>query len=269
MSAIGLTLRQVRFTNKAFWRNPASAFFTFAFPLMFLVIFTALLGGGEILIRGTDLKQDTYYVVAMATFGAISACYTNIAISVTFNRDGGILKRTRGTPLPSGSYLGARVLHATLVGALLVVITAAFGKLFYQAAVPTGIPLAEFVVVLLVGSLSFAALALALTAVIPNADASPPIVNATMLPLLFLSGIFIPLGDEAPGWIKLVGTIFPVKHFADAMRDSYLANTVGHKLDGTIFHPFALNWTDVLVIAAWGVAGLVLAARFFSWEPRK
>ena len=105
MSAGGLTLRQVRFTNKSFWRNPASAFFTFAFPLMFLVIFTALLGGGEIRIKGTDLKQTTYYVVAMATFGVISACFTNIAISVCFNRDAGILKRTRGTPLPGWSYL--------------------------------------------------------------------------------------------------------------------------------------------------------------------
>jgi ABC-2 type transport system permease protein len=269
MSTAGLTLRQVRFTNTSFWRNPASAFFTFAFPLMFLVIFTALLGGGEILIRGTDLKQDTYYVIAMAAFGVISACYTNIAISVSFNRDQGILKRTRGTPLPSGAYLGARVLHATLVGVLLVIITAVFGKVFYDAAVPTGTPLLEFVVVLLVGSLSLAALALALTAVIPNADASPAIVNATILPLLFISGVFIPLGDEAPGWIKVIGDIFPVKHFFDAMTDSYLGNTVGHRLDGSTFYPFTLNWTDVLVVAAWGVAGLVLAARFFSWEPRK
>jgi ABC-2 type transport system permease protein len=269
VSAIGLTLRQTRFTNKSFWRNPASAFFTFAFPLMFLVIFTALLGGGELLIKGTDLKQDTYYVIAMATFGVISACYTNIAISVSFNRDQGILKRTRGTPLPAGSYLGARVLHATLVGVLLVIITAVFGKLFYQAALPTGVPLVEFVVVLIVGSLSFAALALALTAVIPNADASPPIVNATMLPLLFLSGIFIPLDDTSPEWIKVVGAIFPVKHFFEAMRDTYLGNAVALDKDGVLVHPFILRWTDVLIIAAWGVAGLVLASRFFSWEPRK
>ena len=269
MSAIGLTIRQARYTNKSFWRNPASAFFTFAFPLMFLVIFTALLGDGKLRIKGTNMRQDTYYVIAMATFGVISACYTNIAISASFNRDQGILKRTRGTPLPAGSYLSARVLHATLVGVLLVIITALFGKVFYDAAIPTGVPLAEFLVVLIVGSLSFAALALALTSVIPNADASPPIVNATMLPLLFLSGIFIPLDDTSPEWIKLVGTIFPVKHFFEAMRDSYLGNTVGRVVNGTVFHPFTLNWTDVVVIAIWGVAGLLLAARFFSWEPRK
>ncbi len=268
MSASSLTLRQVRFTNKAFWRNPASAFFTFAFPLMFLVIFTALLGGGEILIEGTDLQQSTYYVVAMATFGVISACYTNVAISVCFNRDAGILKRIRGTPLPGRAYLSARVIHSMIVGALLVVITLAFGWVFYDGTWPTGMALVQFVVTFLVGSLSFAALALALTAAIPNADAAPPVVNASILPLLFLSGIFIPIGDEAPAWIRFVGDIFPVKHFADAMRAAYLSDITIATPGGPV-HPFVFHWSDVAVIAAWGIAGLLLAARYFSWEPRR
>ena len=268
MSATGLTLRQVRFTNKAFWRNPASAFFTFAFPLMFLVIFTALLGGGTIPIQGMELKQSTYYVVAMATFGVVSACYTNIAISVCFNRDSGILKRTRGTPLPGWSYLGGRVIHATIVGAILVVITLLFGQAFYDGTFPTGSALLEFAATFLVGALSFSALAFALTAVIPNADAAPPMVNASILPLLFLSGIFIPLGDDAPAWIRFIGTVFPLRHFADAMRSAYLSKVVMTTPAG-IVHPFVFHWSDLLVIAAWGVAGLVLAVRFFSWEPRK
>lgn len=270
MRDASLVLRQVRFTNKAFWRNPASAFFTFAFPLMFLVIFTSLLGRGNVKLGGTDLSVRTYYVVAMATFGVITACFTNVAISVSFNRDTGILKRTRGTPLPAGAYLTARVIHATLVGLLLVVITAAFGATFYGAGVPTGLPLLEFVVTLLVGSLAFAALALALTAVIPNADASPAIVNAAIFPLLFLSGIFIPLGSDAPAWIRTIGTIFPVKHFADAMRYSFLGNGAARTPAGVV-HPFRtlFSWTDVLIVAAWGLAGLILATRFFSWEPRK
>ncbi len=268
MSALGLTLRQVRFTNRAFWRNPASAFFTFAFPLMFLVIFTALLGGGNVRIKGTDLKQTTYYVVAMASFGVISACYTNIAISVCFNRDGGILKRTRGTPLPGWSYLAARVIHAMIVAAILVAITLLFGKAFYDGTFPTGIALMEFVVTFAIGALSFAALALALTSVIPNADASPPIVNASILPLLFLSGIFFALDDASPAWIKFVGSIFPVKHFADAMRSAYLSKVLVSTPVG-LQHAFVFDWSDLLVIALWGVAGLVLAARFFSWEPRK
>src|SRR5262249_7189021 len=112
MTGLALTLSQVRYVNKAFWRNPASAFFTFAFPLMFLVIFTSLLGHGTVAIGTRLVNTSTYYVASMASFAVISACYTNIAIGVTFQRDSGVLKRTNGTPLPSAAFLGARMLHA-------------------------------------------------------------------------------------------------------------------------------------------------------------
>jgi ABC-2 type transport system permease protein len=258
MSDLGLTLRQVRFTNKAFWRNPASAFFTFAFPLMFLVIFTSLLGSGTTTVApGIEITQSTYYVASMAAFAVITACYTNVAISVTFNRDAGILKRTRGTPLPAWAYLAARVIHALIVSIILVVITVAFGVAFYHADIPSGVGLLQFLAVLGVGAMSFAALGLALTSIIPNADASPPIVNASILPLLFLSGTFFPIGEHAPAWVKQVGRIFPVKHFTDAMLASFYGK------------PFTFAWSDVLVIGVWGLVGLALAARFFSWEPRR
>ena len=254
MNDAALTVAQVRYANKVFWRNPASAFFIFAFPLMFLVIFTALLGHGTVHVSATRVvNTSTYYVAAMASFGLISACYTNIAISVSFQRDQGILKRINGTPLPKSVYLGARMLHALIVGLLLVVITAAFGRLLYSASVPSGVTLLRFLVMLLVGSASFCALGFAITPVIPNADASPAIVNATILPLLFLSGVFIPLGSNSPAWILWIARIFPVWHFARGMQAGFL---------GTAF-----NWTDVLIVAAWGLGGLLLSVRFFSWEP--
>ena len=96
MSATALTVSQARYVNKAFWRNPARAFFTFAFPLMFLVIFTALLGNGTVHIGPVAVKESTYYVASMAAFGVITACFNNTAISTTFSRDGGILKRIDG-----------------------------------------------------------------------------------------------------------------------------------------------------------------------------
>ena len=255
MNTAELTLSQVRYTNKTFWRNPASAFFIFAFPLMFLVIFTALLGHGTIRVSPVKVVDiSTYYVAAMASFGVISACYTNIAISVSFQRDTGVLKRMNGTPLPSSAYFGARMLHALSVAVLLVVITAGFGRLLYSASIPTGLTLLRFLVMLLVGAASFCALGFAITAVIPNADASPAIVNASILPLLFLSRVFIPLGSNAPAWIVWIARIFPVWHFAQGMQAGFL---------GTAF-----SWTDVLVVAAWGLAGLLASVRFFSWEPR-
>jgi len=256
VSGAGLALRQVRFTNKAFWRNPASAFFTFAFPLMFLVIFTTLFGNEERPFPGVGLvPQSTAYVPSMAAFAVIAACYTNIAIQVCFARDDGVLKRTRGTPMPGWAYLGGRVIHAVIVAFILVAICAAFGALVYDAHLPSGIDLVQFVIAVLVGAAAFAALGLAVTSIIPNADAAPPIVNATILPILFLSDVFIPIGEDPAAWVDWVGKIFPVRHFVSSLQAGFL---------GTPF-----EWSDVVVVAAWGAAGLLLAARFFSWEPRK
>ena len=98
MKAVRLTLWQIRYTNKAYWRNPAAAFFTFAFPLMFLVIFTSLLGHGHIDLGGRRIDLSTYYVAAMASFAVISASYVNTGIAVTFQRESGILKRIEGSP---------------------------------------------------------------------------------------------------------------------------------------------------------------------------
>lgn len=254
MNAVALTVRQVKYANKTFWRNPASAFFTFAFPLMFLVIFTSLLGSGKVHLGTRVVKLSTYYVAAMASFAVISACYTNIAMTVTFQRDAGVLKRIDGTPLPSGVYFAARVLHALAVAILLVAITAVFGRFAYQASIPSGFTLVRFLAMLVVGAGSFCALGFAITTVIPNADAAPAIVNATILPLLFLSGVFIPLGNNAPSWIVWVARIFPVRHFAVGMQAGFL---------GTSF-----DWADVGIVAAWGAAGLLVAVRRFSWEPK-
>jgi hypothetical protein len=128
-----------------------------------------------------------------------------------------------------------------LVSVLLVIITAAFGRAFYSADIPTGATLLRMLVMLVVGAAAFCALGFAISSVIPNADASQPIVNAVILPLLFLSGVFIPLGNNAPSWMLWVGRIFPIKHFLSGMQAGFLGS------------PF--DWTDVLVVAAWGLAG--------------
>lgn len=252
MNSLALTLSQTRYVNKSFWRNPSRAFFTFAFPLLFLVIFTSLLGNGIVHIGLMSVKSSTYYVAAMASFGVITACYTNIAITICFQRDAGILKRLDGSPLPRRSFMGSRVLHSLVVAVLLVAITSVFGRAFYGAHIPSGILLLRFLLMLVVGAAAFCALGLAITAFIPNADASAPIVQATILPLLFLSGIFIPFGNDTPVWIAWIARIFPVRHFALGMQAGYV---------GTPFH-----WNDVLVVAIWGIVGLIVAIRRFSWE---
>jgi ABC-2 type transport system permease protein len=255
MSNVGLILRQFRYENRAFWRNPAAAFFTFAFPLMFLVIFNSLLGGGELEYGGKVISTQTYYVPAIAAFSIITACYTNIAMSMTFLREEGVLKRKRGTPLPPWAYLSGRILHAVFLAILLVVIVAIAGALFYDAQISAQ-TLPAFIVTLAVGAASFCALGLAITAIVPNAEAAPAVIQAIILPLLFVSGIFIPL-NEVPDWLDTFSQLFPIRHYAEAMLASFIESSIGFPGD------------ELLVVAIWGIVGMLLALRFFRWEPAR
>jgi ABC-2 type transport system permease protein len=256
MSDLTQTFRVARYTNKAFWRNPANAFFTFAFPLMFLVIFTAIFGSGTVPAAGRDISTATFYVGAILTFSIITATYTNLAINISYTRDMGILKRIRGTPMASWSFMVGRIIHAILITVLLVVIVVAFGAIFYDAEIPSN-TLPAFVATLAIGAATFSALGLAITAVIPNADASPAIVNASILPLLFISGVFIPIQDPN-AWYVAVAKVFPVYHFAKAMESAYFSVS-GSGFEGG----------HLLIVAAWGIAGVIVAVLFFSWEPRR
>jgi ABC-2 type transport system permease protein len=256
MNDLGQTMRVVRYTNLAFWRNPANAFFTFAFPLMFLVIFTAIFGSGTVPAAGRDISTATFYVGAILTFSIITATYTNLAINISYTRDMGILKRIRGTPMASWSFMVGRIIHAILITVLLVVIVVAFGAIFYDAEIPSN-TLPAFVATLAIGAATFSALGLAITAVIPNADASPAIVNASILPLLFISGVFIPIQDPN-AWYVAVAKVFPVYHFAKAMESAYFSVS-GSGFEGG----------HLLIVAAWGIAGVIVAVLFFSWEPRR
>jgi len=246
MSGAALALRQIAYENRAFWRNPPAAFFTFVFPLLFMLIFNVLFGA----------DAARFFTPAIIVFGVVTATFTNLAMSISIVRDAGVLKRVRGTPLPPWAYLAGRIGHAVLVALLLVVIVAAFGALVYGVPVPwDALPI--LVLLLAVAAAAFSALGLGVAGLIPNADAAPAIVNAVVLPVLFISNVFIQM-DNAPGWLDTVSHLLPVRHFADAMLDLYrLGADAG------------VPWTAIGVIAAWGVIGVALALRFFSWEPRR
>lgn len=252
-----MALRQVGYENRSFWRNPAAAFFTVLLPLIFLVLFNSIFGDSELTIDGRNLDGSTFYVPGIAALAVVSACYTNIGMMVTIARDLGILKRVRGTPMPPWAYIFGRLAHAVLVSLLLVAIVTGVGAAAYGTDVP-GNTLPGLALTLVLGALAFCALGLALTAIIPNADAAPAITNATILPLLFISNVFIPLQDP-PEWLAFVGDVFPVKHFAAALQTAFHPDTTGA----------GFEWGDLAVIAAWGVAGTALALRFFSWEPHR
>lgn len=247
-------MAHLRFVHLAFVRNPAAAIFTLVFPLGLLVVLTTLLRDGTIDRGGVTFDRTTYHVVAMAVFGLISASYTNVAMTMTLARERGVLKRLRGTPLPIGAFVAARVVHASLVAVVLVAVTLGYGIAIGALEVPSvgdGVTIAGITVL---SAACFTAIGLAVSTYVPDAAAAPPLVNGLLFPLLLLSGVFVPIGDDAPGWVGGVANVFPV----EPAFDLALAAAVGRA------NPIA---EDVLVLLAWAGVAAVIAVRRFRWEP--
>jgi ABC-2 type transport system permease protein len=254
VTGAALALHQFRFEQKQFWRNPASVFFTVLLPIVFLLIFNLIFGND--VIEEFNLTTSTYYVPAIITLGVVSASMQSLAISLTVDRESGILKRGRGTPLPNWVFFAGRVGNAILVSGLMVVIVTAIGALIWDVAVPwERIP--AVALTLAIGAASFCCLGVALTAAIPSEDAAAPITNVAVLPLYFLSGVFIP-ASEIPTGVLHVADLFPIRHFFEAFFVAFDPNTTGA----------GIELGHLAVVAAWGALGFVLAIRYFRWTPR-
>jgi ABC-2 type transport system permease protein len=254
VSGVALTLHQFRFDQKTFWRNPASVFFTVLLPVMFLLIFATIFGDET--IEELGVKTTTYYVPAIITLGVVSASCQSLAISLTVDRENGILKRTRGTPLPSWVFIAGRIGNAIVISVLSLAVLSVIGLIVYDVDIPWE-RLPAVLVALVVGAASFCCLGIALTAAIPSEDAAAPITNVALLPLYFLSGVFIP-ESEIPDGVLQLADLFPIRHFFEAFFTAWNPLTTGA----------GFEWGDLAVVAAWGLAGLLIAIRTFRWEPR-
>jgi ABC-2 type transport system permease protein len=255
MSAAALVLHQFRYDQKTFWRDPASVFFTVLLPIIFLLIFATIFGNESIEQLG-GVKTTTYYVPAIITLAVISATMVSPAISITHDRESGVLKRVRGTPLPSWVFIAGRVGNAIVISVLMTVLVAALGKLIYDVAIP-GETLPALFITLVVGAAAFNCMGFALTAAIPSEDAAPAVTNAVALPLYFISGIFIP-ESEIPDGVLHVADVFPFRHFFEAFFAAFDPATTGS----------GIELGNLAVVALWGAVGLLVAARWFRWTPR-
>ncbi len=251
---MSLVLHQFRYDQKAFWRNPASVFFTVMFPVLVFVILAIVFEGETVHVRG-GVPATTYYVPAIMTLSIISATMQTLAMTLVIAREDGRLKRGRGTPMPSWVFVAGRVGNSIVVAVMMLALLAAIGAALYGVDVPWA-RMPAILLTLVVGAAAFCCLGIALTAVIPSQDAAAPIVNALLLPLYFLSGVFIP-EDQLPSGVIAFADAFPVRHFFDAFFDAYVP------AGGA-----AVSWDNLAVVAAWGLAGAMLAIRFFRWTPR-
>lgn len=144
-----------------------------------------------------------------------------------------------------------------LTALAITVVMLVVGWAAYGASIP-GRTAPAFMLDVIVGAATFCCLGFAAACLIRNVEAVQPVIWATVLPLSFISGIFIAT-SELPRWLADIGYVFPVHPLAAALLSAYNPHTTGS----------GLNWGYLAILAAWGAAGLIVAVHRFNWLPRR
>lgn len=242
-------LHQLRTEQRVFWRNREAAIFIFVFPLMLFMLLGAVYSGT---IEGRPAAD--VLLAGMFGYGAANTAFAGIAIQLVIRREMGILKRLRSTPLPAATYLAATLVSTLIVFALQAVVLFVLGRVSYGSHVPDRI--GSLALVVLIGAAGFSGIGLATAALIRSAEGSSAVVNVILLPMAFLSGSFGPT-RRYPDFLQAIGDVLPLKYFIEIVKAVYL--------DGEHV------WSEpgaIAVVLAWGLAGVLVAARRFRWEPR-
>jgi ABC-2 type transport system permease protein len=251
-----LVVHQFRYDLRAFARNGQARFFTLALPVAFLLIFGTVFRSQTVTVAGAPIHTSVYYVPGIIALGVIQASVNNLALSVIAQRESGILKRRRATPLSAGVLITSRALTAVTVSIVMTGVLAAIGWFAYSAHIPAG-HVSALVVTVLVGAAAFGCLGFAVTTLIRGADSAQPILAAITLPLYFISGIFL-ASALLPNWLLTVADLFPVRHFQQALLAAYNPYSSGSGFAGR----------DLLIMGAWAIAGLAVAVLRFRWTPQ-
>jgi ABC-2 type transport system permease protein len=246
-SPLALAWRQYRLERRLFWRNPSAAFFNFVLPLLFLV-------AGGIILAGNQGHLDKL-VPSIAGMSVMSTTFTALAYNIVFLRERGVLKRIRGTPLPTISYFGGVAANAVTNTALQIVIIVIAGRVFFGIGWPP--QWGSLVVFVVAGVICFASLGVAFAHAIPNFESTAAYVNAVFLPVVFVS-FYVFDSSSAPEFLRTIAEAVPLYPLI-------------HGLSGAMVRGASLarDLSDLGVIAVWGALGIWLAVSGFSWEQRR
>jgi len=241
--------------NRTIWRTPIATFFTIALPLVMMVVLSSFIDGSvQYRSDGSSVTFQDYYVPAMAAFAAASATYTNLCVSAALQREQGILKRVRGTPLATWKFFVSSIMSAIWLAFIGAVLLFVVGIALFDVSLDFS-QLGWLAVFFAVGVSAFAVLGMAVSNLASTGQAGSAIANATILPLSFISGLFIPAG-EIPVAIEIIGDIFPLKAFGEGMRGAFDPGLSSGNL-----------W-NLLLLVIWGLAGLFFMLRYFQWVPK-
>ena len=239
---------QLRTEQRLYWRSRESAVFTFIFPLLLFVLLGSVYSGR---IYGVPASQAL--LAALLAYGCTMVAFAGLAITLVIRREQSLLKRLRATPLPPPTLLAAVIASTIAVFCIQVVALFVLGRAVFGTPFPHRI--GSIALLIVFGVVVFASLGVALSGLVRSAEGSSAVVNLIVLPMAFLTGAFGPTAHY-PQFLRAIGDVLPLKYLVDLVNAVYLHH-----------HAFWSKPAAIGILAAWGVAGLAVAALKFRWEP--
>jgi ABC-2 type transport system permease protein len=247
---VRLFFHSLRAEQLQFWRSRESAFFVFAFPMLLYVLLGSVYTG-----RISGYPADEVLLAGLLGYGAANTAFVGLAIGLVADRELGILKRIRATPLPSFTYMAALLGSTLVVFALQALLLFLIGRALYGSKLPGNVfPL---VLALLISAAAFATIGIAAASLIRSLEGSSAVLNFILLPMAFLSGSFGPT-RHYPAVLRAVADVLPLKYALRLVDVAYLGERA--------------IWSQaraIGILALWAVAATAIAVKYFTWEPRR
>jgi ABC-2 type transport system permease protein len=254
MSDLRLVLTQTGYQLISVARNRRAVVFSLVFPVVLLVMFNSVFvkGTDTVQLAGATIDGRTYFTGSMLAYAILLAGFNSLAISLVMQREAGQLKRMRGTPIPAWTFMVATVLRCVATVGLMTVVVLAIGHFAYDVRI-SGEGFGDVVLYVVLGIAAMCSAGIAATALIPDVDSASAALPLIAVVLSLISGIFVAV-DQLPTWLADVARVFPVYHLTTGLQAA---------LGGA-----PLDWGNATALALWGLAGIVVAARRFRWEPQ-
>ncbi|MGK5631001.1 ABC transporter permease [Streptomyces sp. URMC 123] len=224
-------------------RNKKFMFFSVIYPALLYLLISGAQSGTE-KIPGTDLTAQLYYMVAMASFGALTSVLIGNSEKIAKEREKGWVRQLRLTALPGRGYVTAKIAAAATVTLPAIVIVLALG------AVVKGVRLDAWQWLALTGaiwagSLVFAALGVAI-GYLATGDAVRPLTMLIYFALAILGGLWMPL-SVFPQWLQDISAWMPTHAYA-ALGQAIEVGDAPHLKDAALLAAYLVVFAGA---AAW------------------
>ena len=218
----------------------------------------AILGGSELApiqtqaVSTLNLSFIDFFVPGILAMSIMNSGVIGLSTAFTSFREKGILRRIKVTPFALWKFILARIVASMVVILATCAILIGVGMLVWGLNVRGNWLL--IVLTILIGSLAFLAIGYAISSFARNTESAASYSNLVTFPMLFLSGVFFPIGSM-PGWLQPIIKLLPLRYLVDALRDPMMYG-----------RGIASTWTDLLVLLAVFAVCLAFAVRFFRWD---